>query len=145
MAEQLIEDVAAEIENIALKQAEAAMLEDVEEDSGLPEGIQNVLKWADTKENIVPYLDDDTIEKIREQVEGQYEDDYASMEEWRRDNKTALELARMVKSAGKKMTPFEGASKVMSPHLMKAAVDFSSRMLLEVMGRKEPARYELWP
>ena len=116
---------------------------EVEEDK-LPSGLEKILGWAETKENILPHLDDRTINEIVNQAEGRRETDEATLEPWVRKMHEALELATMAKSGEKKTTPFEGASQVMSPYVMEAAIDFNSRMLIEVMRRKEPAKFELW-
>jgi len=132
------------LQGSTLPALEGPFLEFEEEEPTIPEATQQIINWSESKENVLSHLDSEQIQDIIRQITTQYHADYGSMSDWRKKYELAIKLATMSKEEGKKMRPFEGASKFMSPYLMEASIDFSSRFLIEVMQKKEPVSFEVW-
>lgn len=109
-----------------------------------PSATQKVLSWAENKDNILSHIEENVKSDIYNQVQQQYTYDFESMNKWLRKYDDALKVAAMTKASERKSTPFDGASQAMTPILMESAIDFSSRLLLEVLGKSEPAGFKLW-
>lgn len=122
------------------------MPEDIESYDSVDEvnpELQKILDWADDKQNILPHLEKDVIEEIQQQVVDQYTEDHESMADWLVKYKDAIDLSTM-KKGETKTKPFVGASQVMAPYLMEACIDFNSRFMIDILGKKEPAAFEQW-
>ena len=63
--------------------------------------------------------------------------DMASMDNWVRKYEKALKLAKMKDISGDKTFPFVGASRVMMPYIMEAAIDFNAGVTRDILGDKD--------
>lgn len=86
-------------------------------------------------DNLVPELDPSVLEEIKQQITDQYELDEESMGPWLGKYEKALKLARM--DSDKVETRLKGGAKVMMPYIMEAAIDFNSRIVMEVLSRDD--------
>lgn len=86
-------------------------------------------------DNLVVDLDDAGLRDMQRQVLDQYGQDEQSMGGYLKKHKKALELARM--DSSKVETKLKGGAKVMMPYIMEAAIDFNSRVVMEVLSRDD--------
>lgn len=100
-------------------------------------------KWAE-QDNIVKDVEQNDVEKIRQQIMEQYADDKASMDNWHQKYDKAIDLCKMkyddaesADNSGGKDFPFEGAAKVMAPFLMQSATEFNARMYMDILATDE--------
>lgn len=92
-------------------------------------------------DNLVPDLDNSELELITKQIQDQYALDDASMEPWRKKYDKAMKLAVMDSD---KIEPLlKHGAKLMMPYLMEAALDFNSRVVMEVLSKDEVVWAEL--
>jgi len=87
-------------------------------------------------DNVASLLDDGELTNISTSISNSISSDKQSMAEWTRKYDKALKLARMKDEDGDKTFPFVGASRVMMPYVMEAALDFNARVSPDILGRK---------
>lgn len=85
----------------------------------------------------------DSVQDVENQINEQFQSDEAEMEDWLQKSENALKLASMQSDGQKKDFPIEGASKVMAPFLMEAAIEFNSRLNLDVLSSNTPASFSV--
>ena len=95
--------------------------------------LEKILKSSD---NICEILDDTELTRIGDDLGDQINDDRLSMEPWLKKYKKAMGLARLEPKNAKKTFPFEGASNVMCPYILEAAIDFNARIVPGLIERK---------
>lgn len=130
------------LENLPEELAEEAMEpQSVEvEEHGIPSELRKILD----SENILEDIDLTELADIQERVTSGYEMDLKSMEDYVDKYEKIIKLASMNDESGEKTFPFVGASKVMLPQLAKAAIDFNSRTLPEIVNRADVANVKVW-
>lgn len=115
-------------------------VEDVMEEPPVPEGLAEIIE----NDNVAEILEENELTKVAEDVCQGVEDDKKSMDDYRTQYEDALKLARMKwDSEESKDFPFQGASKVMMPYLMDAALEFNARFTVDILGSDEIARAEI--
>jgi chaperonin GroES len=87
-------------------------------------------------DNVASLLDEGDKSKISSDLSSSITSDIESMSDWKRKYDKALKLARMKDDGGDKTFPFVGASRVMMPYVMEAALDFNARVSPDILGRK---------
>lgn len=93
-------------------------------------------KWYE-KDNVLDELDQNKKNEIKQQVQNQYTEDYASMKPWLKKYTRALDLAKMNTKEGAKQKPFKGAAKVMMPKLMEGATSWNARVVMDILATGE--------
>jgi hypothetical protein len=127
------------LEEMVMEEAPESQEEEMEEHR-----IPSELKKIIDSENILEDLSEADVLDIRERVSSGYELDLKSMEDYLDKYDKVIKLASMDDDLGDKTFPFIGASKVMLPQLAKAAIDFNSRTLPEVVNRADIAHHKVW-
>ncbi len=112
----------------------------VESDDNIPSALRKII----SSDNILDDLSEDDCTAIKERVTSGYDLDYQSMQPYVEKYEKIIKLASMDDDMGDKTFPFVGASKVMLPQLAKAAIDFNSRTLPEVVNRADIAHHKVW-
>jgi len=102
----------------------------------LPKDLQKILD----SENPVDMVDDDTLADLINGIE----EDRQTMKPYLERYDVALKLAKMDDEKVDKNFPFQGASRVMMPYVMEAALDFWARTTPEVVERKNIAQAEIF-
>lgn len=107
--------------------------EDVNE---LPDNLAKLLNQG----NIARGLDnlDDLAQEIIEGIN----DDRKSMDGYLKKYERAIKLARMMDDEGDKTFPFQGASRVMMPYVLEAAMEFWARNVPSLIERKDICQIE---
>ena len=82
-------------------------------------------------DNIAEYLTDQQLAEIGSQAKDDYEEDYASLDEYFDEYEEALKLAKQVRE--KKTFPWDGAANVKIPLISQAAMEFNARAYPEVV------------
>ena len=82
-------------------------------------------------QNIAEDIDQGELDRIGLKVMEDYEEDDASLDEWREGNKDAIELAKQTRN--KKTFPWMNASNVKYPLIGQAAMSFNARAYPEVV------------
>lgn len=87
----------------------------------------------------------DELPEVEIQIKKQFAVDEESMSDWLDKYEQAFKLARMSldEDEEEKDFPFEGASKVMAPFLMEAAIEFNSRVTIDVIAADQPAKFKV--
>lgn len=120
--------------------AEESMESQEAQEHAIPKALQKIID----SENILEDLSEEDILDIKMRVTDGYDLDYKSMEDYVTKYNEIIKLASMNEETGDKTFPFIGASKVMLPQLSKAAVEFNSRTVPEVVNRKDIANVKVW-
>jgi hypothetical protein len=130
------------LEDLPEEMAEEAMetQEEEETEHSIPAELRKILK----SENILEDISENDLADIRARVTDGYDMDYKSMEDYVDRYEKIITLASMDDKSGDKTFPFVGASKVMLPQLAKAAIDFNSRTLPEIVNRQDIAHHKIW-
>ncbi len=81
--------------------------------------------------NIAELLDEDKLNLIGSDCVEQFEDDFASCDEYFKTIKDAMKIAKQL--AGEKTTPWPGASNVMYPLIATACMSFAARTYPEIV------------
>ena len=80
---------------------------------------------APEEDNLAPFLEEEQLAKIGDDIVSDYDLDYRSMATWRDEMQRGLDLATLVK--GEKVYPFKNASNVKYPLITTAALQFNAR------------------
>lgn len=95
------------------------------------------------EDNLVEWLDETQLTQITSRLLDDIESDRGTMDDYLRKYNEAIRLAKMEPETEDKTFPFVGASKVMMPYLMEAAVDFNSRVVPELIGNQNPCKIRI--
>ena len=106
----------------------------------IPTALQKIL---DSK-NILDDLSDEEIVAIKSRVTGGYDMDMESMDDYVEKYKKVIDVASMKEEEGSKTFPFQGSSQVKLPQLARAAIDFNSRTVPEIINQKMIANVAVW-
>ena len=130
------------IEDLPEEMAEEAIETPAEElaEHTIPKALQKIIDSDD----ILADLSEEDLTDIQLRVTDGYDLDWSTMEDYVRRYEDIINLAAMSDETGDKTFPFIGASKVMLPQLSKAAVEFNSRTVPEVVNRKDIANVKVW-
>jgi hypothetical protein len=130
------------IEDLPDAMAEEALETPSEElaEHTIPKALQKIIDSDD----ILADLSEDDVTEIQLRVTEGYDLDWQTMEDYVDRYEQIIQLAAMDEELGDKTFPFIGASKVMLPQLSKAAVEFNSRTVPEVVNRKDIANVKVW-
>jgi hypothetical protein len=127
------------LEEIAMEEAP-----ETQEEEQAEHRIPSALKKIIDSENILEDLSEADVLDIKERVVEGYDLDKQSMDDYLDKYDKVIKLASMDDDLGDKTFPFIGASKVMLPQLAKAAIDFNSRTLPEIVNRQDVAHHKVW-
>jgi len=114
--------------------------EEEQAEHAIPKALQAIID----SENILDDLSEELVSYVKSRVSEGYSMDELSMSEYIEKYKKITDIASMKDESGDKTFPFIGASKVMQPQLAKAAIDFSSRILPEIVNDKDIANVVVW-
>lgn len=112
-------------------------------DSDTRPGITKKLREILKQDNLVEWLDDRVLDDIQFDLLFGIELDRESMSDYLEQYETAIKLAKMEPEVEDKTFPFVGASRVMMPYLMEAAIDFNSRVVPELIGTQTPCKIRI--
>jgi hypothetical protein len=113
--------------------------EEVEEHA-IPKALLKIIK----SECILDDLSEADVLDIQQRVTDGCDMDSKSMEDYVDKYEKVIKLAAMDDNTGDKTFPFVGASKVMLPQLAKAAIDFNSRTVPDLVNRADIANVKVW-
>lgn len=91
------------------------------------------IKELRDSKNIAKMLDDETLQKVGEQVKSRYDTDLKSLGERHKNRKQAVDLAMQI--AEIKSEPWDGAANVKLPLIARAVVNYASRAYPEIINR----------
>lgn len=119
--------------------------EELQEVVSTPDKIPAALRKIINSENILDDLSENDLLEIKERVTDGYDMDEKSMHDYiDKYNKVMLLASMNDIASGDKTFPFIGASKIMLPQLAKAAVEFNSRTVPEIVNRRDIATVKVW-
>jgi len=125
----------------AMQEGEADETQEEEtQEHAIPVELRKILD----SDNILEDLSETDVVAIRERVTDGYDMDMKSMTEYVNRYEEIIKLAAMKEELGDKTFPFVNASKVMAPALAKAAIEFNSRTVPELVNRKDIANVKVW-
>lgn len=117
----------------------------MQEIESTPDEIPKALRKIIKSEDILADLTEEDVADIKQRVTDGYNQDEQSMKDYiDKYNKVLLLASMNDNSSGDKTFPFVGASKIMLPQLAKAAVEFNSRTVPEVVNRRDIATVKVW-
>lgn len=99
-------------------------------DAPTPKGIKRIIELMGSN-NIADEIEQWDLDRIGKIVMEEYMEDESSLEEWRKDYKKGLELAKQTHKT--KTFPWEGASNVQYPLVGNAALKFNARAFPEIV------------
>lgn len=129
------DELAGELAEEALESTE----EEYQEHT-IPKALRKILD----AECILDELSEADVLDIQSRVTDGYDMDWKSMEDYVEKYEKVVKLASMDDNTGDKTFPFVGASKVMLPQLAKAAIDFNSRTVPDLVNRADIAHVKVW-
>lgn len=104
--------------------------EEQEQEQGVSRSVDTLFQYAQ-ENNLAKDMDHNELNNIGVKVIEDYEEDETSLDEWRKQNKEGLELARQITT--KKTWPWEDASNIKFPLIGQAAMNFNARAYPEVV------------
>lgn len=111
-------------------------------EQGYTSGIMKILE-ASESESICEYLDDTQLDDISTDLLTRIDEDRLTMSGYKRRYKRAIDLAKMSPEHKSKSFPFSGASNVMMPYIMEAALDFNARAMPALVERKNICKIDI--
>lgn len=133
--EELPEELPEELAEEAIEPQEVEI-----EEHSIPADLLKIIR----SENILKDLSESDIQSIKQRVTDGYDLDMKSMETFVDKYQKIIKLASMSDEQGDKTFPFIGASRVMLPMLPKAAVEFNSRTVPDIVNRADIANVKVW-
>lgn len=107
-------------------------------DSELPQALADVLAGGNVAE------DRDDLDDIAQKVMDGVDSDRQTMDPYLEKYNQALKLARMVDDESDKTFPFQGASRVMMPYVLEAAMEFWARTVPGLIERKDICQIDMF-
>lgn len=140
----------AEYENDQLEE-QPEHLEDAYEDEAsepehqnIPAGLKKILKKAKSEPNLLIDMPEGEINDLKERVVSGYEMDLNSMKDYLDRYGKIVNLAIMKSEVSDKTFPFQGASRVMMPELARSGIEFQSRLVPEIVNRRDIISVYKW-
>lgn len=132
------EDEHKDLESSPAVQDTDVMVYRAEDINELPDNLASLLNRG----NIA--ADRDDLNDLSQEILEGIKDDEQSMDDYLKKYGRAIRLARMMDDEGDKTFPFQGASRVMMPYVLEAAMEFWARNVPSLIERKDICQIEVF-